>query len=116
MIFEFFFPIFRPEKFDHFSQPKHGYENVDGNEADSPTSFDEIERPPLRYIDKYARAEIPGLSARFTVAVLTCLGFIIQFAMKTNLSSFKDSEVTVVFGFSLKKKYLFFFFWDKSWW
>lgn len=87
--------LFRPEKFDHFSNPKHGYENVDGNEADSPTSFDEIERPPLRHVDKYIRAEIPGLSARYTVSLLTCIGFIIQFGMKNNLSSYKASEVSV---------------------
>lgn len=90
MCYIFFFH-FRLEKFDHFSQPKHGYDNVNG-ELDSPTSFDEIERPPLRHIDKYVRAEFFGLSARFTVAFMAMLGFIISFGMKCNLSAAKPER------------------------
>lgn len=83
--------LFRLEKFDHFSQPKHGYDNVNGD-LDSPTSFDEIERPPLRHIDKYIRAELFGLSARYTVAVMAMMGFIISFGMKCNLSAAKPER------------------------
>ncbi len=68
------------------------------NDRDSPASFDEIERPPLRQIDKYIRAELPCLSTRYTVAVMTSLGFIISFGIRCNLSmaklSLKD-EVTL---------------------
>lgn len=78
----------RLEKFDHFSQPKHGYDNV-GGDIGSPTSFDEIERPPLRHVDKYVRAELFGLSARYTVAFMAMMGFIISFGMKCNLSPAK---------------------------
>lgn len=82
---------FRLEKFDHFSQPKHGYDDVNGD-IDSPTSFDEIERPPLRHIDKYLRAEIPGISTRYTVALMTMMGFIISFGMKCNMSAAKSER------------------------
>lgn len=40
----------------------------------TPESLPEIERPKLRHIDKYVRAEFPCLSKRYTVAVLTCVG------------------------------------------
>lgn len=83
--------LFRLEKFDHFSQPKHGYDNVNG-EMDSPASFDEVERPPLRHIDKYMRAELFGLSARYTVAIMAMMGFIISFGMKCNLSAAKSER------------------------
>lgn len=82
---------FRLEKFDNFSQPKHGYDNVNGD-MDSPASFDEIERPPLRHIDKYLRAEMCGLSARYTVALMAMMGFIISFGMKCNLSAAKSER------------------------
>lgn len=55
-------------------------------DIDSPTSFDEIERPPLRYIDKY------GMSARYTVAFMAMMGFIISFGMKCNLSAAKPER------------------------
>lgn len=89
--FSFFASLYRLEKFDHFSAPKHGYDNVNGD-IDSPTSFDEIERPPLRHIDKYVRAEIPGMSARYTVAFMAMMGFIISFGMKCNLSAAKPER------------------------
>lgn len=79
---------FRIEKFDQFNAPKHGYDNV-GGDIDSPTSFDEIERPPLRHIDKYVRADFFGLSARYTVAFMAMMGFIISFGMKCNLGAAK---------------------------
>jgi len=31
-------------------------------------------RPPLRHIDKYIKPEIPNLSKRYTIAILTCVG------------------------------------------
>ncbi|XP_031624157.1 vesicular glutamate transporter 1 [Contarinia nasturtii] len=77
------------EKFDQFNQPKHGYDNVNGD-MDSPTSFDEIERPPLRHVDKYCRAQCLNLSARYTVAFMAMMGFIISFGMKCNLSAAKS--------------------------
>lgn len=61
-------------------------------DIDSPTSFDEIERPPLRHIDKYVRAEMCGLSARYTVAFMAMMGFIISFGMKCNLSAAKSER------------------------
>lgn len=86
--FSFVSSFYRLEKFDHFSAPKHGYDNVNGD-IDSPTSFDEIERPPLRHVDKYLRAEIFGWTARYTVAFMAMMGFIISFGMKCNLSAAK---------------------------
>ncbi|CAH0768421.1 unnamed protein product [Bemisia tabaci] len=46
----------------------------------------EIERPPLRHIDKYIAPECPCLTKRYTMSVLTCLGFIITFGMRCNMS------------------------------
>lgn len=31
-------------------------------------------RPPLRHIDRYIKPEIPNLSKRYTIAILTCVG------------------------------------------
>lgn len=55
----------------------------------TPESLPEIERPPLRHIDKYVRAEFPCLSKRYTVAVLTCVGFMISFGMRCNMAMAK---------------------------
>lgn len=49
----------------------------------------EPERPPLRQIDQYIKAECPCLSQRYTVAVLTCLGFVISFGMRCNMGMAK---------------------------
>lgn len=58
--------------------------------GDSPCSFDEIERPPLRGVDKYMSAKCPCIkTVRYTVAVMTCLGFMISFGMKCNVSIVK---------------------------
>jgi MFS transporter, ACS family, solute carrier family 17 (sodium-dependent inorganic phosphate cotransporter), member 6/7/8 len=64
---------------------KTGYANDD----DSPCSFEEIERPPLRHIDKYLKPECPCLSTRYTIALMTCLGFIISFGMRCNMGMAK---------------------------
>lgn len=88
--------------YENFEVSKHGYEQMDGGEvgdhgggygqegmAESPGSFEEIERPPLRHIDKYCRAECPCLPARFTIAVMACIGFMISFGMRCNMSAAK---------------------------
>lgn len=84
-------------------QQVSGFENLDGDggggmgpggggyigEPGSPDSFEEIERPPLRKIDKYTKAECPCLSQRYTIAVMACLGFIISFGMRCNMGMAK---------------------------
>ncbi|KAL1509037.1 hypothetical protein ABEB36_003842 [Hypothenemus hampei] len=45
-------------------------------------SLPEYQKPPLRKIDYYIRAEIPFLSSRATVSLLCCVGFIIMFGMR----------------------------------
>ncbi|KAL0267539.1 UNVERIFIED_CONTAM: hypothetical protein PYX00_009784 [Menopon gallinae] len=49
----------------------------------------EPERPPLRHIDHYIKAECPCLSQRYTVALLTCIGFVISFGMRCNMGMAK---------------------------
>lgn len=63
----------------------------DGNVEDlgSPESIKSHDRPPLRKVDQYIRAECPCLSKRATVAVLSCLGFIIMFGMRTSMGIVK---------------------------
>ncbi|KAF0766328.1 vesicular glutamate transporter 1-like [Aphis craccivora] len=46
-------------------------------------------RPPLRHIDKYIKPEIPNISKRYTIAILTCVGFMISFGMRCNMSMAK---------------------------
>lgn len=77
----------RLAKFDQFADARHGYENA-GSEFDSPM-YEEMERPPLRAIDSYLAPNLCGLSARFTVAVMAMLGFIISFGIKNNVSTAK---------------------------
>lgn len=67
-----------------------------GEPPDSPASFDEIERPPLRHVDKYCRAEVPCMSTRYTVAMMTCIGFIISFGIRCNLSMAKLTLADIV--------------------
>ncbi|XP_026814903.1 vesicular glutamate transporter 1-like [Rhopalosiphum maidis] len=56
----------------------------------SPTeSLSSPVRPPLRHIDKYIKPEIPNLSKRYTIAILTCVGFMISFGMRCNMSMAK---------------------------
>lgn len=61
----------------------------DDNAPESPMSFEELERPPLRPIDKYTKAECPCLSQRYTIALMACLGFIISFGMRCNMGMAK---------------------------
>ncbi|XP_071454829.1 vesicular glutamate transporter 1 [Hetaerina americana] len=60
-----------------------------GEGAGTPDSLPEPERPPLRHIDKYIRPECPCLTKRYTIAVLTCIGFIISFGMRCNMGMAK---------------------------
>lgn len=93
---------FKREQFTSAMPKPGGYEQMDGeggvqggggmygdNAPDSPGSFEELERPPLRHIDKYARAECPCLSQRYTIALMACLGFIISFGMRCNMGMAK---------------------------
>ena len=61
----------------------------DDDRPDSPASFEEIERPPLRKIDKYCKAQCPCMSARYTIATMACIGFMIAFGMRCNMSAAK---------------------------
>ncbi|XP_069687183.1 vesicular glutamate transporter 1 isoform X1 [Periplaneta americana] len=70
------------------SEDEKGFVSGDG-ELGSPETLPEPERPPLRHIDKYIRPECPCLSKRYTVAVLTCIGFIISFGMRCNMGMAK---------------------------
>lgn len=63
------------------------------NAPESPVSFEEIERPPLRHIDKYTKAECPCLSQRYTIAMMACLGFIISFGMRCNMGMAKLQQI-----------------------
>lgn len=54
-----------------------------------PEGIPEPVRPPMRPIDMYVRAECPCMPQRFTVAVLTCIGFIISFGMRCNMGMAK---------------------------
>ncbi|KAJ8681254.1 hypothetical protein QAD02_017041 [Eretmocerus hayati] len=74
-----------------------GFVDERGNLTKQPTldSLPEPERPPLRHIDTYCMPEIPGMSTRFTIALLACIGFIISFGMRTNMSMAKLKKNTV---------------------
>lgn len=101
---------FRP-RFENFDMPRSTYEQMDGGGSggggaggmgddgggDSPCSLDDYERPPLRHIDKYLKAELPCVKTiRYTMALMTCLGFIISFGMRCNLGMAKLSSTPVV--------------------
>ncbi|XP_063241946.1 vesicular glutamate transporter 1 [Bacillus rossius redtenbacheri] len=70
------------------SEDEKGFVDAEG-ELGTPESLPEPERPPLRHIDKYVRPECPCLSKRYTVALLTCVGFIISFGMRCNMGMAK---------------------------
>jgi hypothetical protein len=83
----------------------------DDNLPESPMSFEEIERPPLRHIDKYAKPECPCLSQRYTIALMACLGFIISFGMRCNMGMAKlqlehhvSNTDLIIFNWTLPKK------------
>ncbi|XP_050441335.1 vesicular glutamate transporter 1 [Adelges cooleyi] len=66
---------------------KEDYSGADGELGlQSPTeSLPSPVRPPLRHIDRYIKPEIPNLSKRYTIAILTCIGFMISFGMRCNM-------------------------------
>ncbi|XP_030745507.1 vesicular glutamate transporter 1 [Sitophilus oryzae] len=73
------------QQYDDFDKPplKKGIsEQADDISVDS---IPEYQRPPLRKIDHYIKAEIPCLSRRATVSLLCCLGFIIMFGMRETM-------------------------------
>ncbi len=62
-------------------------QSYDETKLQEPDEYPELERPPLRKIDKYCMPEVPciSLSKRYTQAVLVCLGFIISFGIRCNV-------------------------------
>lgn len=76
---------FRGSQYDQFADPLKKTNSTTVDNASTPESIPEIERPPLRKIDQYIRPELPYLSKRATVAVLSCSGFIIMFGMRTSM-------------------------------
>jgi ACS family sodium-dependent inorganic phosphate cotransporter-like MFS transporter 6/7/8 len=83
------FSIPKPGGYAQMGGTDGGGGMYDDNVPDSPMSFEEIERPPLRHIDKYIKAEMPCLSQRYTIALMACLGFIISFGMRCNMGMAK---------------------------
>ncbi|CAO1352353.1 unnamed protein product [Diamesa hyperborea] len=99
--------VFSGVKRENFTIQKQGYEQMgdgggdggggggggggmyDDNLPESPMSFEEIERPPLRHIDKYIKAELPCMSQRYTIALMACIGFTISFGMRCNMGMAK---------------------------
>ena len=59
----------------------------DENKLAMPSEYPEMERPPLRKIDKYCQPECPccNLSKRYTQAWLVAIGFIISFGIRCNV-------------------------------
>lgn len=102
-----FYIFFCSVKRENFTIQKQGYEQMgdgggdggggggggggmyDDNLPESPMSFEEIERPPLRHIDKYIKAELPCMSQRYTIALMACIGFTISFGMRCNMGMAK---------------------------
>jgi len=58
-----------------------------GMDLTNPEEFPDLERPPLRKIDKYCQPECPccNISKRYTQAVLVMFGFIISFGIRCNV-------------------------------
>ncbi|XP_044749303.1 vesicular glutamate transporter 1 isoform X1 [Coccinella septempunctata] len=79
--------IFRNQQYEELGVPAKKGEPVD--DLSSPESIKSHERPPLRKVDQYVRAECPCLSKRATVALLSCMGFIIMFGMRTSMGIVK---------------------------
>lgn len=62
-------------------------ESVEFTKDMNPEDFPELERPPLRKIDKYCQPECPccSLTKRYTQAILVMVGFIISFGIRCNV-------------------------------
>ncbi|XP_063927557.1 vesicular glutamate transporter 1 isoform X2 [Zophobas morio] len=79
---------FRNVQHQQFGTPiKKGSEGAEA--VSSPESMPDYDPPPLRPIDHYLRPECPCLSKRATVALFSCLGFIIMFGMRTSMGVVK---------------------------
>ncbi|XP_019877984.2 vesicular glutamate transporter 1 [Aethina tumida] len=76
-------------QYEEFDAAKTKRESIAADDASSIDSIPDIDRPPLRHIDKYIRPELPCLTKRATVAFLSCVGFIIMFGMRTSMSVVK---------------------------
>lgn len=87
--FCFFFVSRRTQRYEEFGISDKVSQEEPADDASTPDSTPEPERPPLRHIDKYIRPECPCLSKRVTVALLTCLGFIVMFGMRCNMGMAK---------------------------
>ena len=61
--------------------------NYDENTLQMPSEYPELERPPLRKVDKYCQPECPciNMSKRFTQAWLVAIGFVISFGIRCNV-------------------------------
>ncbi|KDR19506.1 Vesicular glutamate transporter 2 [Zootermopsis nevadensis] len=84
------------------AEDEKGFVSAEG-EIGTPESLPEPERPPLRHIDKYIRPECPCLSKRYTMAVLTCVGFMISFGMRCNMgmAKLKHGNETNMFNWTV---------------
>lgn len=89
------FFYYRGTQYDQFTEPIKKTDSVAVDNASTPESIPEIERPPLRKIDQYLRPELPYLSKRATVAVLSCTGFIIMFGMRTSMGIVRAEMVNI---------------------
>ncbi|XP_073985971.1 vesicular glutamate transporter [Rhodnius prolixus] len=85
----------RNTRYEEFDLGKDGEPATTGG-WESPDDLPEPERPPPRHIDKYIRPECPCLSKRYTVAVLTCVGFVISFGMRCNMGMAKLEFTTSI--------------------
>ncbi|CAH1127375.1 unnamed protein product [Ceutorhynchus assimilis] len=72
------------KQYDDFEEPPPLKKPVDLDDV-SLDSLPEYQRPPLRKIDHYIKAEIPHLTRRATVSLLCCIGFIIMFGMRETM-------------------------------
>ncbi|KAG5871950.1 hypothetical protein JTB14_010790 [Gonioctena quinquepunctata] len=79
------------KQYDQFNASiKH--QKSEGTVADdvsTPESLPEYDQPALRKIDQYIRPELPCLTKRATVALLSCFGFIIMFGMRSSMGLIK---------------------------
>ncbi|XP_017888361.1 vesicular glutamate transporter 1 [Ceratina calcarata] len=91
--------------YEEFEMPREGSKDNKGFEGERPysrqasfESLPEPERPPLRHIDTYCKPECPCLSKRYTIATLACMGFIISFGMRCNMSMAKMAMKNATIG------------------
>lgn len=76
--------LFRDGEYQQFDESYKGPgDQHAANDLSSPESIQSVDRPPLRHIDKYIRPEISFLTKRITVALLSCIGFIVMFGMRS---------------------------------